>query len=165
MKRLHVHVSVDNLDASVGFYSTLFAAEPSVVSLITRNGCSTVKVDGFGGFTGSRWLAEQDDRSPDHKRYPRQSAYARSDWKQFLNQDQERKAGDPKHVHQAADEQQRHQHPTAAETEHAVPHTRQHRSKGTSAPIFGEVLEGRAALDKAGLFQGGPLIETSRDQH
>jgi hypothetical protein len=31
MKRLHVHVSVDNLDASVGFYSTLFAAEPSVV--------------------------------------------------------------------------------------------------------------------------------------
>jgi hypothetical protein len=31
MKRLHVHVSVDNLDASVGFYSTLFAAQPSVV--------------------------------------------------------------------------------------------------------------------------------------
>jgi hypothetical protein len=26
MKRLHVHVSVDNLDQSVGFYSTLFAA-------------------------------------------------------------------------------------------------------------------------------------------
>jgi hypothetical protein len=30
MKRLHVHVSVDNLDASIRFYSTLFAAEPTV---------------------------------------------------------------------------------------------------------------------------------------
>ncbi|HWA88960.1 MAG TPA: ArsI/CadI family heavy metal resistance metalloenzyme [Rhizomicrobium sp.] len=31
MKRLHVHVAVDDLDRSIGFYSTLFAAEPSVV--------------------------------------------------------------------------------------------------------------------------------------
>src|SRR5271167_4962447 len=31
MKRLHVHVSVDNLDQSIRFYATLFAAEPSVV--------------------------------------------------------------------------------------------------------------------------------------
>ncbi len=30
MKRLHVHVSVDDLAASSRFYSTLFAAEPSV---------------------------------------------------------------------------------------------------------------------------------------
>lgn len=30
MKRLHVHVSVDDLDASVRFYSSLFALEPSV---------------------------------------------------------------------------------------------------------------------------------------
>ena len=30
MKRLHVHVSVDDLAASVRFYSTLFAAEPAV---------------------------------------------------------------------------------------------------------------------------------------
>jgi catechol 2,3-dioxygenase-like lactoylglutathione lyase family enzyme len=30
MKRLHVHVSVKDLDASVRFYSRLFAAEPSV---------------------------------------------------------------------------------------------------------------------------------------
>lgn len=30
MKRLHVHVSVQDLEASVRFYSTLFAAEPSV---------------------------------------------------------------------------------------------------------------------------------------
>lgn len=30
MKRLHVHVSVDNLDASVRFYSQLFATAPTV---------------------------------------------------------------------------------------------------------------------------------------
>jgi catechol 2,3-dioxygenase-like lactoylglutathione lyase family enzyme len=30
MKRLHVHVSVEDLDQSVRFYSTLFAAEPAV---------------------------------------------------------------------------------------------------------------------------------------
>jgi catechol 2,3-dioxygenase-like lactoylglutathione lyase family enzyme len=31
MKRLHVHVAVDDLSKSIGFYSTLFAAKPSVV--------------------------------------------------------------------------------------------------------------------------------------
>lgn len=30
MKRLHVHISVKNLDASVRFYSQLFAADPTV---------------------------------------------------------------------------------------------------------------------------------------
>ena len=31
MKRLHVHVGVNDLDRSIRFYSTLFAAEPTVV--------------------------------------------------------------------------------------------------------------------------------------
>jgi catechol 2,3-dioxygenase-like lactoylglutathione lyase family enzyme len=31
MKRFHVHVGVEDLDASVKFYSTLFAAEPTVL--------------------------------------------------------------------------------------------------------------------------------------
>jgi catechol 2,3-dioxygenase-like lactoylglutathione lyase family enzyme len=31
MKRFHVHLGVENLDASVRFYTTLFAAEPSVI--------------------------------------------------------------------------------------------------------------------------------------
>jgi hypothetical protein len=30
MKRFHLHVSVDNRDQSIRFYSTLFAAEPAV---------------------------------------------------------------------------------------------------------------------------------------
>jgi len=31
MKRFHVHVGVSDLDRSIGFYSTLFGAEPTVV--------------------------------------------------------------------------------------------------------------------------------------
>ena len=31
MKRLHVHVAVEDLAKSIGFYSTLFGAEPAVV--------------------------------------------------------------------------------------------------------------------------------------
>jgi len=31
MKRLHLHVAVDNLNRSIGFYSTLFGAEPVIV--------------------------------------------------------------------------------------------------------------------------------------
>ena len=31
MKRLHVHVGVADLDRSIGFYSTLFGAQPAVV--------------------------------------------------------------------------------------------------------------------------------------
>ena len=31
MKRLHVHISVENLANSIGFYATLFAAEPTVI--------------------------------------------------------------------------------------------------------------------------------------
>ncbi|HEY1707649.1 MAG TPA: ArsI/CadI family heavy metal resistance metalloenzyme [Rhizomicrobium sp.] len=30
MKRLHIHIAVDDLQKSIGFYSALFAAEPSV---------------------------------------------------------------------------------------------------------------------------------------
>jgi len=30
MKRMHIHVGVENLDASIQFYSTLFDAEPTV---------------------------------------------------------------------------------------------------------------------------------------
>ncbi len=31
MKRLHVHVAVNDIPQSIGFYSALFAAEPAVV--------------------------------------------------------------------------------------------------------------------------------------
>ena len=31
MKRLHIHIAVDDLDRSIGFYSTLFGTAPSVI--------------------------------------------------------------------------------------------------------------------------------------
>jgi predicted enzyme related to lactoylglutathione lyase len=31
MKRLHVHVAVNDLTEAIGFYSTLFASEPAIV--------------------------------------------------------------------------------------------------------------------------------------
>ena len=31
MKRMHVHISVENIDRAIGFYSALFASEPVVV--------------------------------------------------------------------------------------------------------------------------------------
>jgi predicted enzyme related to lactoylglutathione lyase len=31
MKRLHVHVAVDDLQHSIGFYSALFAAQPIII--------------------------------------------------------------------------------------------------------------------------------------
>src|SRR5499433_4319745 len=31
MKRMHVHVGVENLEQSIGFYSALFATQPTVV--------------------------------------------------------------------------------------------------------------------------------------
>ena len=31
MKRLHMHVAVDDLNQSIQFYSTLFAADPTVL--------------------------------------------------------------------------------------------------------------------------------------
>jgi predicted enzyme related to lactoylglutathione lyase len=31
MKRLHVHINVTDLDQAVGFYSTLFATQPTLL--------------------------------------------------------------------------------------------------------------------------------------
>jgi len=33
MKRMHIHVAVDNLKQSIGFYSALFSAEPSLIKM------------------------------------------------------------------------------------------------------------------------------------
>jgi hypothetical protein len=44
MKRLHVHLSVEDIARSVRFHSTLFAAEPAFIKPDYRNGCSTIRV-------------------------------------------------------------------------------------------------------------------------
>ena len=43
MKRLHVHFTVKDLDASIRFYSQLFASEPSVRRETMPSGCSTTR--------------------------------------------------------------------------------------------------------------------------
>jgi predicted enzyme related to lactoylglutathione lyase len=40
---MHVHVAVDDLQRSIGFYSALFAGEPSVVKGDYANGCLTIR--------------------------------------------------------------------------------------------------------------------------
>ena len=41
MKRFHVHLGVEDPTASIGFYSNLFGAGPSVRKDDYANGCST----------------------------------------------------------------------------------------------------------------------------
>jgi predicted enzyme related to lactoylglutathione lyase len=43
MKRMHVHVAVDDLKRSIDFYSALFAAQPLVIKRIMPSGCSTIR--------------------------------------------------------------------------------------------------------------------------
>ena len=43
MKRLHVHVSVNDIPQSIGFYSALFAASPPWSNRTTPNGCSMIR--------------------------------------------------------------------------------------------------------------------------
>src|ERR1700730_6305506 len=69
MKRLHVHVSVDDLAQSTRFYSTLFAAEPTVLKddyakwmlddPRVNFAISTVSLNRPGGFTGISHLRIQ----------------------------------------------------------------------------------------------------------
>ena len=43
MKRFHVHVSVDDLEANIKFYSTVFESHPQWSSLTMQNGCWTTR--------------------------------------------------------------------------------------------------------------------------
>jgi len=68
MKRLHVHVSVNDLDKSVRFYRELFAAEPTVVKpdyakWMLEDPRVNFAISQRGGVTGVRHLGIQvDDR-------------------------------------------------------------------------------------------------------
>ena len=69
MKRLHVHVSVEDLAQSIRFYSTLFAAEPTVLKddyakwmlddPRVNFAISTVSINRPGGFAGVSHLGIQ----------------------------------------------------------------------------------------------------------
>jgi catechol-2,3-dioxygenase len=69
MKRLHVHVSVDDLAQSIRFYSTLFAAEPTVTKddyakWMLEDPRVNFAISQRGGATGIRHLGIQvEDRA------------------------------------------------------------------------------------------------------
>lgn len=69
MKRLHVHVSVDDLEKSIQFYSTLFAAEPTVAKSdyakwMLEDPRVNFAISHGGGETGIRHLGIQvEDRA------------------------------------------------------------------------------------------------------
>jgi hypothetical protein len=43
MKRRHIHLAVDNLETSIGFYSAFFGSQPTSGSPITPSGCSIIR--------------------------------------------------------------------------------------------------------------------------
>jgi catechol 2,3-dioxygenase-like lactoylglutathione lyase family enzyme len=64
MKRLHMHISVNDLDASIRFYRALFAAEPSVVKpdyakWMLEDPRVNFAISERGGATGVRHLGIQ----------------------------------------------------------------------------------------------------------
>ena len=82
----------------------------------------------------------------------------------LLDQHEERERGDPEQVHHAADEEQRHQDPAAAEAVEAVqePHPERAARAGTEA--CREETRGRAAVIEAGVLPGRELVEAGEQQ-
>src|SRR5690349_8416473 len=79
MKRFHVHVSVDDVPASIRFYSTLFSAEPTVVKSdyakwMLEDPRVNFAISKRGGESGVRHLGIQvEDQAELHEVYDRLS--------------------------------------------------------------------------------------------
>ena len=73
MKRMHVHVSVENIDSAIGFYSALFATKPVVVKSdyakwMLDDPCVNFAISARGGSPGLDHLGiqvESDDELRD----------------------------------------------------------------------------------------------------
>jgi len=77
---------------------------------------------------------------------------------EFFQSDEKRDPADPEWVHDAANEQQPHQEPAAAEAEGAVDEPRPQGARGPRAPIRGDQVDRRTAAPKAGALQRGALL-------
>ena len=79
MKRFHVHVSVEDVSASIRFYSTLFSAEPTVVKSdyakwMLEDPRVNFAISKRGGEAGVRHLGIQvEDQAELHEVYERLS--------------------------------------------------------------------------------------------
>lgn len=77
MKRLHVHVAVEDLSQSIQFYSALFAAEPTLTKpdyakWMLDNPCVNFAISQSGGATGIEHLGIQTETAKElHEVYAR----------------------------------------------------------------------------------------------
>lgn len=85
-------------------------------------------------------------------------------WHQFFEEDERREADDPVQVHDAAEEQEGHEEPTAAEAERAVLDAHPERAGGSGAKIVGQELDRGPAVAQARRLERGQLPDTGRQQ-
>src|SRR5215813_2657469 len=85
--------------------------------------------------------------------------------KKLLQKDEHREERDPKHVHNAAYKQKRHQHPAAADAigPAAKPQQQTPQCVPTEASVAHEEQKRRLALRKADVLERRPLIDACRD--
>src|SRR5262249_39608924 len=86
---------------------------------------------------------------------------------ELLGEHQYRNSGDPQHVHHAADEEQRHEYPAAADAIAAVAHAERERAAeiGTKPAMALNEEPGRLALAQADVLERRPLIKAGPNQH
>ena len=83
---------------------------------------------------------------------------------QFLHQHQASERRNPQEVHHPRDEQQNHQHGTAADAEQPVPETHHPRARSAFAPFGNQEFERARALAQAGMLHRQPLVDAGGGQ-
>src|SRR5262245_39064824 len=87
--------------------------------------------------------------------------------RQLLEQNEQRQQRDPEHVHDAEDEQERHQNPAASYAVGSVPKPEVQTTAHVAAKptVLHQKPERRLALGKTGVLDWRPLIEAGRNQN
>jgi hypothetical protein len=92
---------------------------------------------GFGPVASSQdSLGSERCRAPEKKNDTRDARKPRAMRGEFLHEDDNRENCDPKHIHDAPNEQQRHQDPTAAHAEGSMLHPHTHSPKPAGSPML-----------------------------
>jgi hypothetical protein len=110
-------------------------------------------------------LNNQRRHAPRHQRHTHPAPDPLAAWRKLLGQHQHRERCDPNQIHHAADEQERHQHPAAADAIGAVHHAQAHRARSAWPPVFREERSRRPAMREAEALQRRELVEPGGDEH
>jgi hypothetical protein len=84
--------------------------------------------------------------SPGKKNDTRDPRKPRATRGELLQEDDSRETCDPKHIHEAANEKQRHQHPTAAHAKGSMLHPHSYSPKPAGSPVKREKFHRIAAM-------------------